>query len=199
MAYYINNEVLRKTIEYYNNHNVYDDFDWIPKYIEKLTNKYKTEKMTKEQYEINSNFINKKIKMRDELLERYKNMSESEKTEFNKKLDHYRSELCAHFTKISVGRANSMYLHKSIQDTEEVKDILTDTLISMINYCSRYDTDRGTSCFAYMTQIATNAIKQGINSYRTRTDKFITGLDFYENLDGGVDSENEIEDLCCFD
>ena len=36
MAYYINNEVLRKTIEYYNNHNVYDDFDWIPKYIEKI-------------------------------------------------------------------------------------------------------------------------------------------------------------------
>ena len=49
-----------------------------------------------------------------------------------------------------------------------------------------------------MTQIATNAIKQGINSYRTRTDKFITGLDFYENLDGGVDSENEIGRLVLF-
>lgn len=183
MAYYVNNEVLRQTIAKYNANNIYDKFEWIPPYVRKMTNAYQKGKLTKEEYDDTMQFIKKKIDTRNKVLDEYKKMDAQARVVFNDDLNRTREELCGYFRKISVGRANTLAIYKKVPDYEEVKDILTDTLIDMMDKCSRYDTDRGTSCFSYMTTTAENAIKQGINRYKERKARFVSGLDYFDNLD----------------
>lgn len=192
MAYYIKNDVLRNCIATYNANNIYDKLEWVPKYVEKFEKQFKTGKITQAEFDVIMAFIKKKLKTRADVLARYNAMTPAEKIVFERELDATKTELYGYFNKIVVGRANSMYIHKDPKLTQdEVRDIITDSIITLMNYCSRYDTDRGTSTFCYMTEVATNAIRGGINDVKERKDFIVTGYDFIENM---KESSNEQDD-----
>lgn len=194
MAYYIKNELLRECIATYNANNIYDKLDWVPKYVDKFQKQYDSGKITRAEYDMTMAFIKKKLETRKRVLEEYDAMTPAEKIMFERKLNDTKTELYGYFNKIVVGRANSMYIHKDpLLDSDDIRDIVTDSIIALFNYCSRYDTDRGTSCFCYMTECATNAIKGGINEAKNRKTFMVTGCDYLDNLEAGSNDQDEYD------
>ncbi len=192
MAYYIKNEVLRDCIAKYNATNIYDKLEWVPKYIDKYNKQLAKQKISKADYDVVMEFIKKKLQTRKEILDKYYSMTDSEKLAFERELNSTKTELYGYFTKIVKGRANSMYIQKDkALDFEERNDIITDAIVALFHYCSRYDTDRGTSTFCYMTEVATNSIRASINAIKKRKTILVTGCDFIENMDGN----SELDDL----
>lgn len=196
MAYYINNEVLRNCIAQYNATNIYDKLEWVPKYVKKFDKQFSMGKITKEEHDKIAAFIKKKMETRTETFRKYDAMTDAEKIAFEHELEHTKTELYGYFQKIAKGRANSMYIQKDPNlDVEERNDIIVDAIIAMFQYCSRYDTDRGTSTFCYMTEIATNSIRANINRIKRRKNILVTGCDFIDNMDGDVKSDDfDLED-----
>lgn len=194
MAYYINNDVLRNCIATYNANNIHDKLEWVPKYVEKFQKQFDKGKISKEEYDVILAFIKKKLDTRREVLDKYQAMTPAEKICFEKELDATKTELYGYFNKIVVGRANSLYIHKDpALDPDEVRDIITDSIITLFNYSNRYDTDRGTSTFCYFTEVATNAIKGGINAVKARKEVLVTGFDFLDNMESGSNEQDDYD------
>lgn len=179
---YVNNEELRNLIREYNNNNIYDDLEWCANYIKKLNRQLELGKIDEEKHKLAISFINRKRETRDRLMKRYRTMSDSEKIQFEDNLTFVRDTLFKHFTKIINGRINSLRIRKTISDPSEVEDMVSNALIALFSYINRYDADRSTSAFAYVTQIAHNSVIQDLNSYNARKQKFVSGLDFFDNI-----------------
>lgn len=69
-----------------------------------------------------------------------------------------------------------------INYTQDRKDeMISDAVYYMCRYVDRYDLER-TNPFAYFTMIATNAIRQYINSHKKR-DAVFTSIEYIDNAD----------------
>lgn len=179
---YVNNDELRNLIREYNDNNIHDDLAWCTDYLKKFTRQLELGKIDQEKYDTTVAFIAKKRKKHDEVLARYKEMSDSEKIQFEDNLTFVRDTLFKHFTKIINGRINSLRIRKTIGDPSEIEDMVSNALIALFSYINRYDADRSTSAFSYVTQCAHNSVIQDLNSYNARKQKFVSGLDFFDNI-----------------
>ena len=186
---YISNEYLRDLIIKYNRKNIDDTGNWCGPYRSKLNNKYAK---AKEERPI----ILAKLQEG--------NLPEKEEKELKKKLsklmtdEQYQAslnfitkkEICEAFMKVINGRIISFKLVTS-KDREDIEDIRQECLMTLFTYINRYDEDRDTSAFAFVTQLISNAIILYINQLNERKEKEIPGLDFYENLNTVDDFRGE--------
>lgn len=182
MAEYVNNEKLRETVIKYNNLNVNDDGSWCASYAQRLENKYKAGKISKEKYDQAYAYIKNKVASIAALQAKYAAMTPDEKKKFDRELNKIRDEMSEYFLLIINGRVNSFKLRSTIRNYEDIEDIIQDAFICVLQYINRYDDARCSSCFAYVTQLATNSIILSLNKIKERDTKMVTGLDYYENL-----------------
>lgn len=180
MADYVDNKELREKITTYNNINIFDDGAWCPSYLQRLQNKLEAGKIDQEKFNLGKEFIIKKVASIEDLQARYAMMDPEEKRKFDYKLNQLKNDMCKDFLLIINGRVNSFKLRSQYPD--EIDDIVQDALICVLNYINRYDESRGTSAFAYITQLATNSIVLSINQIRERTNRMVTGLDYFDNI-----------------
>ena len=133
--------------------------DWCASYLQRLENKFLKQKITEEKYNSAKQFI-------------------------INNLDKLKNEMCEYFLKIINGRINSFRLRSSgsLKNHEDINDIVQDAFIAVMTYINRYNDERATSAFAYVTQLATNSILFSLNEIKEREQKMVTGLDFYDNL-----------------
>ena len=123
-------------------------------------------------------------------------MSPEEKRKFRLNLDILKNEMCEYFLKIINGRINSFRLRSSgaLKNHEDINDIVQDAFIAVMTYINRYNDERATSAFAYVTQLATNSILFSLNEIKEREQKMVTGLDFYDNLNT-IDDPHSMDGL----
>lgn len=55
-------------------------------------------------------------------------------------------------------------------------------MFTLFTYINRYDAERNSSAFAFVTQLITNAILLDLNQMKERAEREIAGLDFYNNM-----------------
>lgn len=158
--------------------------DWCASYLQRLENKFLKQKITEEKYNSAKQFIINKSRQINNLHETYNKMSFDEKRKFRLNLDKLKNEMCEYFLKIINGRINSFRLRSSgsLKNHEDINDIVQDAFIAVMTYINRYNDERATSAFAYVTQLATNSILFSLNEIKEREQKMVTGLDFYDNL-----------------
>ena len=149
-----------------------------------MENKFLKQKISEEKYNSAKQFIINKSKQINNLHESYNNMSFEEKRQFRLNLDKLKNEMCEYFLKIINGRINSFRRRSSgaLKNHEDINDIVQDAFMAVMTYINRYNDERATSAFAYVTQLATNSILFSLNEIKEREQKMVTGLDFYDNL-----------------
>lgn len=184
---YISNSYLRELIIKFNRMNINDNGDWCKPYINKLQNKFNKKTITDEKYDLSKNFIERKINMINELHDRYNNMSETERLNFNYEFEKVKNDICNAFIKVINGRIISYKLINT-RAYDEIDDIKQEALITLFTYINRYDEERNTSAFAFVTQLISNAFNLYLGNMNERHEQEISGLDFYENL-------NTIDDI----
>lgn len=182
MAEYVNNERLREVVNQYNNLNIYDKGEWCAAYLQRLENKHANNKVDDNKFILGRDFIIKKVKQIEDLQAHYASLNSEEKRRFDLDFERIKNEMCEYFILIINGRINSFKLRTSLRNPEEIDDIVQDALICVLNYINRYDEARGTSAFAFVTQLATNSIKLSLNQIKEREKRMVSGLDYYENL-----------------
>ncbi len=161
-----------------------------------MENKFLKQKITEEKYNSAKQFIINKSRQIKTLHELYNNMSPEEKRKFRLNLDKLKNEMCEYFLKIINGRINSFRLRSSgaLKNHEDINDIVQDAFIAVMTYINRYNDERATSAFAYVTQLATNSILFSLNVIKEREQKMVTGLDFYDNLNT-IDDPHSMDGL----
>lgn len=182
MADYVNNERLRKIVNIYNRLNINDKGEWCAAYSQRLDNKLNAGKTTPEKYKQAHSFIVNKVKTIEKLQKRYYNYSPERKREFNRTFEKIKNEMCNAFIKIINGRVNSFRLRTTLKNYDDVDDIIQDAFLCVLGYINRYDDARCSSCFAYITQLATNSIILSLNNIKERENTLVSGLDFFENI-----------------
>ena len=85
-------------------------------------------------------------------------MNGDEKRKFVYEFKKIKDELCEMVIKITNGRINSFRLRSQPKLIEHIDDIIQDAVINVFRYINRFDEERGTSAFAYVTQLISNAI-----------------------------------------
>ena len=194
MSYYVKNSVLKDCIARYNLHNLADTLDWIPRFLSKKTRDFNKGEITKEELDNFVDFCARRQQERAKMLSEYDAMTPEQKIKFQDEFDAIKAELSKYFNKITVGIANSMYIHKNYGlNAEECHDIIIDSVISLFSYCTRFDTAKGTSAFSYITQTAKNAIKGFRNEILKEKQIIVTGIDFIDNMEAGSNTQDEMD------
>lgn len=178
---YINNAYLRDLIIKFNRMNINDTGKWCEAYEKKLENKNIKKTIEYDKYLISKDFIQRKKKMIEDLHNTYNNMSDEERRKFNCEFEQVKKDICEAFMKVINGRIIS-YKLISTRAYDEIDDIRQEALMSLFAYINRYDEQRNSSAFAYVTQQISNAINLYLGKMNERKDNEISGLDFYENL-----------------
>lgn len=155
--------------------------EWCTSYASRLDNKFKSGKMDKDKYSLSRSFIVNKVKSIETLQKRYGQYSPERRRQFDRMFDKLKNELCDYFLKIINGRVNSFKL-RSTTSYEDISDIIQDAFLCVMRYINRYDPNRCTSAFAYVTELATNSIVLSLNQIKERSEKMITGLDYFDNI-----------------
>lgn len=187
---YISNEYLRELIVKFNRMNIDDVGNWCQPYLSKLENKHNNGKIDEEKYQQSLDFINRKQKQINDLQAKYKAFSDEERRHYNYELDKLKTDICDAFMKVINGRIISFKL-VTTKTYEDIEDIKQECLMTLFTYINRYDEERNSSAFAFVTQLITNAILLYLNQLKERQEKEITGLDFYENLNTVDDFKGE--------
>lgn len=187
---YISNEYLRELIVKFNRMNIDDTGKWCQPYLAKLENKHNNGKIDDEKYMQSLDFITRKRSQIDALHLKYKNFTDEERRHYNYEFDKLKAEICDAFMKVINGRIISFKLITS-KAYEDIEDIRQECLMTLFTYINRYDEERNSSAFAFVTQLITNAILLYLNQLKERKDKEITGLDFYDNLNTIDDFKGE--------
>ena len=182
MADYVNNARLREVINLYNNLNINDKGDWCAAYLQRLSNKHSNQKVTDEKFKLGKEFIVNKVKTIEALQQRYAAFTPEERRKFDLEFEKIKNEMCEYFLLIINGRSNSFKLRTSLRNPEDLDDIIQDALICILNYINRYDESRGTSAFAFVTQLATNSIILSLNQIRENEKRMVSGLDYFDNI-----------------
>ena len=178
---YIKNAYLRELIVKFNRMNINDAGEWCTPYEKKLENKYTKKTIEVDKYAVSKDFIQRKRQMIAALHDRYNAMTDEERRAFNAEFEQVKTDICDAFMKVINGRIISYKLITS-KAYEEIDDIRQEALMTLFTYINRYDEERNTSAFAFVTQLISNAINLYLGQMNERNEKEITGLDFYENL-----------------
>lgn len=178
---YIKNAYLRELVVKFNRMNINDNGDWCIPYEKKLENKLTKNTIEDDKYEVSKDFIKRKRKMITELHERYNSLNDEERRKFDLEFEQVKTDLCNAFMKVINGRIIS-YKLISTRAYDEIDDIRQEALMTLFTYINRYDEERNSSAFAFVTQLISNAFNLYLKEMNTRNEKEITGLDFYENL-----------------
>lgn len=182
MSEYVNNERLRDVVNLYNDMNLSDDGDWCAEYKKRLDNKKQNQKMNDSKYKLSVDFITNKVKKIEDLHKRYNAFSDTERLRFNAEFRKVKNELCDMIYKIAHGRVASFKLYATLKNPDDINDIVQDAMICVFKYINRYDSARGSSAFAFITQIITNSIILSLSNIRQREKTMIGGLDFFDNI-----------------
>lgn len=151
-------------------------------YLKRMTKKYEKGKIKFENYKLVVDFVNQRTKDNEEKFKKYNNLTPIEQYKYREKLKNLRDDLWINFKKIADGRIASMGLHKTVKNPENIEDISTDAVLTVFKYINRYDSARSSSAFAYVTQEAYHSIVASLNAINLREKTYITGLDFFENI-----------------
>lgn len=178
---YIKNAYLRELIIKFNRMNINDDGRWCEPYEKKMKNKFTKKTIEVDKFALSSDFIQRKRKQINDLHERYNAMTDEERRAFNAEFEKVKADICDAFMKVINGRIISYKLITS-RAYEEIDDIRQEALMSLFAYINRYDEERNTSAFAFVTQCISNAFNLYLGKMNLRHEKLVTGLDFYENL-----------------
>ena len=153
MGKYCDNERLKVVINLYNKLNIYDTGDWCPGYLQRQEKQFQTKKMTEEEWKDCRDFIHRRVKSIEKLQDEYTAMNGDEKRKFVYEFKKIKDELCEMVIKITNGRINSFRLRTQPKLIEHIDDIIQDAVINVFRYINRFDEERGTSAFAYVTQL----------------------------------------------
>lgn len=153
---------------------------WLDDYLARMNKKYVAGNMTQEKYDIVNKFVKQRKKDTEEKFKKYEAMSEAEQAEYRKHFEDVRTSLWMIYDKIARGRMSRMGLHNKY--AEHIDDMAVDAVLTMFHYMNRYDENRKTSAFAYVTQLAYNSIVASLSDINTRNTTFVNGLDFFENI-----------------
>lgn len=179
---YIDNDYLHDLIAQFNEMNYEDNGEWCQPYLSKLEKKYNKGKCSQDEYNNKKTFILNKISKINELRENYySKWSPEERRAFNSKFEKVKKDLCEAFIKVIDGRIISFKLIAS-KSPDDIADIRQDALFSLFTYINRFDAERNTSAFAYVTQQITNAILLDLKDMKEHAEREIAGLDFYNNM-----------------
>lgn len=179
---YIDNATLRKWIIEYNDTNIEDTGDWVDGYIDRQTKKFEKKRMNEEAYNASMSFAKNTKEKIAARLAAYDAMSPADKTKHDIQFEKVRSDLFIAFNKIAQGRIASLRLKRQLKDIDEIYDIGINAVLSVFRYINRYDPTRNSSAFSYVTQLAHNAIIQQVKNITLRNKQYVTGLDYFENL-----------------
>lgn len=198
MAEYVNNTRLREVVNLYNSLNVNDDGSWCAQYLQRLTNKHSNSKINDDKFKLGRDFIVNKVKSIEDLQCRYATMNPEEKRKFDLEFEKIKNELCNYLMLIINGRVNSFKLRTSLRNPEDLDDIIQDALICVLRYINRYDPARGTSAFAFITELATNSIKLNLNQIKERDERMVSGLDYFDNINTIDDPQDGLSGISRF-
>ena len=95
--------------------------------------------------------------MVEERTERIKNMTDDERKKFYAEVERRENKLFTDIYKVIDGRLQSykLYASKPIEDIEDVRQFAA---IQTFKYLNRWDFRKNTSCFAYLTEVITQAL-----------------------------------------
>lgn len=142
MANYVNNKKLKSDLSWYIEHNWKDDGSWLDKYA----------KRTKK-----SDFVEYRKQLVASIKAKMDSMSTEELRKFKLEFERRETDLINQFYAIIDGRIGS-YKLRATKSKEDCEDCRQFAILSLIKYVNRYDHRKGTSAFAYVTEIATQAI-----------------------------------------
>ena len=138
---YINNKELAEQVKWWILNNYKDNHEWLERH----------NKRTKK-----DDFYNYRKQMVEERTERIKNMTDEERKKFYAEVECKENKLFRDIYKVIDGRLQSykLYATKPIEDIEDVRQFAA---IQTFKYLNRWDFRKGTSCFAYLTEVITQA------------------------------------------
>lgn len=198
---YVNNAELREVVKAYNQNNIYDDGKWIPKWKSRVLTIFKNGNLKGgvEEFNKKMDFISRREAHINELRARFDAMTSDEQRQFIEDLDKVRENLCTMVMKMVKGRAVCFKYYNRSSNIEFKNDVLQNAFVEVLTRINRFDEEKNTSTFAYVTQIITNSIYHDLKMNKKDNDTLISGLDFFENLntkDGfqDLDSMNNYED-----
>jgi DNA-directed RNA polymerase specialized sigma subunit len=125
-------------------------------------------------------------------------MSADEKRKFIHEFEKIKDELCDMVIKITNGCINSFKLRSQPKLIEHIDDIIQDAVINVFRYINRFDEERGSSAFAYVTQLISNAIKLDLKKIEEHNDTYISGVDYFDNLNTVDDPHDGVNGLANF-
>ena len=198
MGKYCDNERLKVVINLYNKLNIYDTGDWCPVYLQRQEKQFQSNKITAEEWEECRGFIHRRVKAIEKLQDEYAAMNGDEKRKFVYEFKKIKDELCEMVIKITNGRINSFRLRTQPKLIEHIDDIIQDAVINVFRYINRFDEERGTSAFAYVTQLISNAIKLDLKKIEEHNNTYISGVDYFDNLNTVDDPHDGVNGLANF-
>lgn len=137
---YVNNGELREQLVYYILNNPADDGEWLDKWYRTVGAK------GKDFYEHRKNFL--------------KNRKPVNQREFDIMADKF----CRNVYKITEGII-AAYRLVNQKVYNEYEDIVQECVMTVLQYCNRYDDRKDTSALAYLTQLAKNALNQYLKKF----------------------------------
>lgn len=198
MAQYVNNKRLKEVLKLYNTMNINDTGDWCPEYLVRQEKKYLLGKMSKDDWEQCKEFIHKRVKAIEELQERYAKFTPEERRAFDKEFDKIKNELCDMIVLMAIGRINSFGLRNQLKNPDDIQDIQQDAVINAFRYLNRFDENRGTSAFAYVTQQITNSIVLNLKKIKDHENTYLSGCDWFDNINTVDDPRDGVSGLANF-
>ena len=182
MGKYVDNKRLKEVVSLYNSLNAYDTGDWCPKYLENQEKRLKSGKITKDDFLNCKEFIHRKVKQIEELQDKYQKLTLEERRKYDYEFDKLKDEFCDMIIKIANGRVNSFKLRSQPNLVNHIDDIMQDAVIQVFRYINRFDESRGTSAFSYVTEQCSNAIKQDLKKIQEHDKTYVSGIDFFDNI-----------------
>lgn len=182
MGKYVDNKRLKEVVSLYNSLNAYDTGDWCPKYLENQEKRLKSGKITKDDYIKCKEFIHRKVKQIEDLQDKYQKLTLEERRKYDYEFDKLKDEFCDMIIKIANGRVNSFKLRSQPNLVNHIDDIMQDAVIQVFRYINRFDESRGTSAFSYVTEQCSNAIKQDLKKIQEHDKTYVSGIDFFDNI-----------------
>lgn len=198
MPEYVNNKRLREVVNLYNSLNIHDTGEWCSTYLQRLEHKRSCNKIDDKKFELGKDFITNKVKTIEELQAKYAGFTPEERRNFDAEFKKIKNELCDDFILIINGRINSFKLRTTLKNPDDIDDIIQDALICAFTYINRYDPARGSSAFAFITQIVSNSIILSVNQIRDRERRMISGLDYFDNINTIDDPTDGVSGLSRF-
>lgn len=178
---YVDNSHLREMVIEYNESNYLDDGTWVIPYMQKMNNKFNNGTLEAEELKAKSEFITRFTIKNLALRRSYFYGSPITQLKMKNRFFKARTNLLEPIYNITEGRIRAMKLYATM-DYDNIQDIKMDAVLKVLDYLNRYDGERKTSAFAYITQQAFNFVVYFLNQLNAHNKKYVSNLDFFENI-----------------